>query len=179
LSYSPAYPNSFFVKPLLAQIVALVQRDQASAIAIVNPNLTPISEFHFGPGLRTAFPWMMISASSVSFGEDEFPYTRSQTARVTVALDTGQFDQELAQSNAQDYARVLDMIITTATTADWVTSLPIAQETVPSGMTSPGAVGSVKEVFVLQHQYSLALAQEIQTPVLRVNLALKFRLEEN
>jgi hypothetical protein len=179
MPYTPAYPNTFFAKPLLAQIVAVIQRDQASAIAIVNPQLAPVSEFHFGPGLRTAFPWMTLSASGVSFDEDAFPYTRSSTVRIMLGLDVGQFDTELAQSNAQDYARILDMVVTTATTADWVTSLPITQETVPSGMTRPGAVGSVKEVFVLQHQYSLALAQEIQTPVLRVNLALKFRLEEN
>jgi hypothetical protein len=178
MGYTPAFPNSLFAKPLVNQCIAIIQRDQASAIAIVNPALGPINEFHKGPGLRTAFPWLMLVAAAVSFGEDEHPYTRSQQVGVSLALDVGQFDQEMAQDNAQDYARVLDMIMTTATTADWVTSLPIVQETVPSGVTSPGAVGSVKEVFVQSHEYSLAKTQEIQAPMLRVTLALRFRLEE-
>jgi hypothetical protein len=178
MAYTPAFPNSLFTKPLVNQAIAITQRDQASAIAIVNSSLGPISEFHKGPGLRSAFPWLMLTVSGTTFGEDEHPYTRSQEARLTLALDVGQFDQEMAQDNAQDYARVLDMIFTTATTVDWVTSLPIVHETVPSGMTTPGASGSVKEVFVQSHQYSLAHTQEIQTPILRVTLAVRFRLEE-
>jgi hypothetical protein len=177
MAYTPAY-NPLFAKPVVNQAIAIIQRDQASAIAIVNPALSAINEFHKGPGLRTAFPWLMIAASGVTFSEDAHPYTRSQEARVALALDVGQFDQEIAQDNAQDYARVLDMIVTTATTADWVTSLPIIHETVPGGMTAPGAVGSVKEAFVQSHEYSVAKTQEIQTPILRVTLALRFRLEE-
>jgi len=175
--YTPAY-SALFTKPLVNQAIAIIQRDQASAIAIVNSNLSPIIEFHKGPGLRTAFPWLTLTASGTEFGEDEHPFTRSQEARVTLALDVGQFDQEMAQDNAQDYARVLDIIITTATTVDWVTSLPIVHETAPGGMTTPGAAGSVKEVFVQSHRYSLARTQEIQAPILQVTLALKIRLEE-
>ena len=178
MSYTPAYPNSLFAKPLVNQAIAIIQRDQAGAIAVVNSQLATINEFHKGPGLRTAFPWLMLAASGVTFDEGTHPYTRSQEAGVTLALEVGQFDQEMAQDNAQDYARVLDMIVTTASTADWVTSLPIVHETVPSGATSPGAAGSVKEVFVQSHQYSLATTPEIQAPILRVTLALRFRLEE-
>lgn len=178
MPYTPAYPNSLFAKPLLNQIIAIVQRDQASAISIVNPNLQVISEFHKGPGLRTAFPWLLLATNGVSFDENEHPFARSQEVRILAALDVAQFDQELAQDNAQDYARVLDMIVTTASSADWVTALPIRHETVPIGTTSPSQAGSVKLVFVESHQYSLVSVQEIQSPVLRVTLALRFRLEE-
>jgi hypothetical protein len=178
MGYSPAYPNSFFAKPLLNQAIAIVQRDQASAIAIVNPLLAQINEFHKGPGLRTAFPWLMVAINGVTFDEDAHPFTRSQTARIALALDTGQFDQEMAQDNAQDYGRVLDIILTTATAADWVTALPIVHETVPSGETSPGAIGSVKEVFIESHSYQHVTAQDVQVPLLRVMLSVKFRLEE-
>jgi hypothetical protein len=177
MTYSAAY-NALFAKPLINQCIAIVQRDQASAISAVSPNLPPITEFHKGPSLRTAFPWLVLAVESVAFAEDGHPYARSQKAQVSLDLDVGQFDQEIAQDNGQDYARLLDMIITTATLADWVSPLPIVHETVPSGITTPGAIGSVKEVFVTQHQYSLALTQEIQTPILRVTLALKFSLEE-
>jgi hypothetical protein len=177
MTYTPAY-NSLFIKPLVNQCIAIIQRDQASAIAIVNSNLAAISEFHKGPGMRTAFPWLLVETDGVAFDEDAHPYTRSQKASLSLALDIGQSDQEMAQDNAQDYARVLDMIVTTASVADWITSLPIAHETVPGSVTRPGAAGSVKEMFVASHNYSVVTAQEIQAPILRVTLALRFRLEE-
>lgn len=176
MGYTPAW-NALFAKPLLNQCIALIQRDQASAIAVVNPALAPVGEFHKGPGLRTAFPWLTVSLDGVAFSEDALG-TRQSRPRIAMVLDVGQFDQEIAQDNAQDYARVLDMVISTASTSDWETPLPISQETVPAGITSPNAPGSVKEVFVASHRYGVAALDEIQTPVLRVTLDLDFVLEE-
>jgi hypothetical protein len=175
--YTPAY-NALFAKPLLNQIIAIIQRDQASAIGIVNSVLNPINEFHKGPGLRTAFPWLTLAVDGVTFVREAQAFTRQQQTRVSLALDVGQFDQEMAQDNAQDYARVLDMVITTASTADWQTALPITHETMPGGTTSPNASGSVKEVFVESHHYGLVTQQGIDIPVLRVALAVLFELEE-
>jgi hypothetical protein len=177
MAYTPAY-NALFSKPLLNQLIAVIQRDQASAIAIVNSSLQVINEFHKGPGMRTAFPWLTLAVNHDAFGIDEHPFTRSQRVAVSLHLDVGQFDQEMAQDNAQDYARVLDMIVTTATTADWVTSLPIVHETVPSGMTTPGAVGSVKLVFPESHTYGLVTQEDIPAPILRVAINVLFALEE-
>jgi len=176
MGYTPAW-NALFAKPLLNQSIAIIQRDQASAIAIVNPALAPINEFHKGPGLRTAFPWLTVALEGLSFAEDS-PGTRQSRPRIALTLDVGQFDQEMAQDNAQDYARMLDMVITSASETDWETPLPISQETVPSGTTSPNAAGSVKEIFVQSHDYGTATLDEIQTPVLRVTINLEFTLEE-
>lgn len=176
MPYTPAY-NAFFAKPLLNQLIAIIQRDQAAAIAIVNPALAPISEFHKGPGLRTAFPWLTLAVDTTVF-DLESQQDRAQRCLISLALDVGQFDQELAQDNAQDYARMLDVVITTATTADWETTLPITHETAPSGTTSPNAAGSVKAVLVESHRYGLVSAQGIDIPVLRVTLLLQFQLEE-
>jgi|SRR5579863_2885919 len=176
MSYTPAW-NALFAKPLLNQVIAIVQRDQASAIGIVNPQLAPINEFHKGPGLRTAFPWLTLTADNVSFAQDVLG-TRQSHSRVSLALDVGQFDQEMAQDNAQDYARVLDVVVTSATAADWETPLPIVHETVPGGVTAPSASGSVKEVFVESHSYGVVTLQQIEIPVLRVTLAVQFQLEE-
>lgn len=176
MSYTPAW-KATFAKPLLNQCIALIQRDQSSAIAIVNASLAPIGEFHKGPGLRTALPWLTLSLDGLEFSEDVLG-TRQSRPRIALVLDSGQFDQEMAQDNAQDYARVLDMVVTTASESDWETPLPITHETVPTGMTSPNAAGSVKEVFVASHRYGIATLDEIRTPVLRVTLNLDFVLEE-
>jgi hypothetical protein len=176
MAYTPRW-SARFAKPLLNQCIAVIQRDQASAIGLVNPALAPINEFHKGPGLRTAFPWLTLAVDSLTFAEDVLG-TRESRSRITLTLDVGQFDQEMAQDNAQDYARMLDMVLTTAPGSDWETPLPISQETVPSGLTSPNASGSVKEVYVESHRYSVVTLDEIQAPVLRATLSVQFALEE-
>ncbi|MGH9431170.1 MAG: hypothetical protein ACRD3T_06480 [Terriglobia bacterium] len=174
--YIPAW-NATFAKPLLNQCIAIIQRDQASAISIVNPALQPVNEFHKGPGARTAFPWLTLAADATSFTTGSSDTRQSKTS-VTLALEAGQFDQEMAQDNAQDYARVLDMVVTTASGADWITPLPIQHETVASGITTPPPAGALKDVFVESHRYSQVTLPGIQAPVLRVTLTVLFELIE-
>lgn len=174
--YTPAW-NATFAKPLLNQCIAIIQRDQAAAISIVNPSLQPITEFHKGPGSRTAFPWLTLAADATSFTSGS-PDTRQSKTSVTLSLEAGQFDQEIAQDNAQDYARVLDTVVTTASGADWMVPLPIQHETVPSGITTPPAAGAVKDVFVESHRYSPVTLPGVQTPILRVTLTVLFELIE-
>src|SRR2546422_10412127 len=99
MPYIPAY-SALFAKPLLNQLIAIIQRDQAAAIAIVNSSLQTINEFHKGPGMRTAYPWLTLAVDGIQFVEDEW-HPRREHARVSLALDVGQFDQEFAQDNAQ------------------------------------------------------------------------------
>ncbi len=177
MPFTPAY-NALFAKPLLNQCIAIIQRDQGSAISLVNSSLAAIAEFHKGPGLRTAFPWLTLALDRLAFERETQTYTRHSQAHVALALDVGQFDQEFVQDNAQDYGRVLDMVMTSARSADWETALPITHVTVPGGTTTPGAAGTVKEVFIESHAYSLVTSQQIEAPVLRVTLEVLFELEE-
>jgi hypothetical protein len=177
MPYTPAY-NALFAKPLLNQLIAIIQRDQAAAMAIVNSSLAAISEFHKGPGLRTAFPWLTLAADGTAFDRAAETFTRRHSTRVSLALDVGQFDQEMAQDIAQDYARVLDTVITTAPLLDFTAPLAISHETVPSGTTTPPASGSVKDVFVESHTYGLVTSQQVEIPILRVTLGVLFELEE-
>lgn len=176
MPYTPAY-NATFSKPLLNQLIALIQRDQLAALQIVNPSLSPISEFHKGPGMRTAFPWLALAVDSTKF-DLQCMGTRRSTTRVVLALDAGQLDQEMTQDYGQDYAHTLDMVITTASLVDFTSPLPIVHETVPSGVTTPSELGSVKDVLVVSHSYGLVTLKEVQMPVLRVTLDLQFELEE-
>ena len=187
MPYVNAY-NALFAKPLLNQLIAIIQRDQAGAIAIVNSTLNPINEFHKGPGARTAFPWLTLALDGLAFSEDVAPYPSSGPrvwdAHVSIALDVGQFDQEMAQDNAQDYARVLDMIITSADLngsgpySSWVTALPITHETVPAGFTTPNNPSAFKEVFIASQRYSLTTRNEIETPILTATTSVIFRFQE-
>src|SRR5947207_965201 len=111
-----------FAKPLINQLIAIIQSDQAAGLAAANAEraavgnaaLDPIAEFHKGPGTRTAFPWLTLSVDGVTFEQEAEVFTRQSKCKISLVLDVGQFDQEMAQDNAQDYARMLDMIVTSA-----------------------------------------------------------------
>ncbi len=176
MSYTPAY-SATFSKPLLNQLIAIIQRDQLAALQLVNPSLDPINEFHKGPGMRAAFPWLALAVDSTKF-DNQAHGARKSTTRIVLALDVGQFDQDMAQESGQDYARLLDMVITSASLADFTSPLAILHQTVPSGITTPPVTGAVKDVFIVSHSYGLVTLKEVQTPVLRVTLDLQFELEE-
>jgi hypothetical protein len=171
-----------FSKPLLLQTVAIIQRDQAAAIAAVNSSLNQIAEFHFGRGPRTALPWLAITADGPRFIENDDLSYREGHAILTLDLDAAPIDQETAQQNAHDYARILDMILTSAgpfpSLADWTTVLSVIHPTAPSGSTSPNAVGTIKDVMVLDHKYTAASAEGYSSPLVRASLNVRFHLIE-
>ncbi len=189
MAWTQAY-QALFAKPLVNQLIAIIQRDQASALAVVNAAravdgnqpLSAIAEFHKGPGTRTSWPWLYFEIDSTNFVRSDDKTTRYHEARIRLALDTGQYDQEMAQEDAQDYGWLLDMIITSAgpwpDLSDWTTSLPIQHETVPSGTTAPNAAGTVNDVFIESHKPGPVEVPGIDVPIMRVTLTVIFDLEE-
>jgi len=189
MSWTQAY-NAQFAKPLVNQLIAIIQRDQTAALAVINTAravdgnqpLAAIAEFHKGPGVRTSWPWLSLEIGPTTFVRDDDKAARHHQVRISLTLETGQYDQELAQEDAQDYLRLLDMIITSAgpwpSLCDWTAPLPIQHESVPSGTTVPNTIGSVNDVFVESHVPGQAAVAGIEVPVMRVTLAVLFELEE-
>ena len=110
--------NSAAQKAAINQMIAIIQRDQTDALAIINADratagnddLPPIEEFHKGSAARTALPWLSFGAGVAAF-DRESQQLRKADFTVSMVLDVGQFDQEMAQDNGIDYARMLDGII--------------------------------------------------------------------
>jgi hypothetical protein len=189
MSWNQAYAAQF-AKPLANQLIAIIQRDQAAALSVINTAraadgnqpLSAISEFHKGPGARTGWPWLYLEIGPTNFERGDDKTTRHHQVRINLALDTGQYDQEMAQEDAQDYARLLDMIISSAgpwpSFGDWTTPLPIQHETVPGGTTAPNAGGTVNDVFIESHVPAKVDMPEVDGPVMRVTLTVLFELEE-
>jgi hypothetical protein len=189
MTWTPAY-QAQFAKPLVNQLFAIIQRDQTVALAVINTAraadgnqpLCPITEFHKGPGPRAGWPWLSAEIGPTNFERGEDKGTRHYSVRINLALDTGQYDQEMAQEDTQDYARLLDMIITSAgpwpSLSDWTTPLPIQHGTVPSGKTAPNIAGTVNDVFVESHVPAKVSVPEVDMPVMRVTLTVLFELEE-
>ena len=188
-AWSPAY-QAQFAKPLVNQLIALIQRDQSAALAVINAGraaggnqpLDPITEIHKGPGPRTGWPWLSLEVGGTTFDRSADKTTRHHETRILLALETGQYDQETAQEDAHDYARLLDMIITSAgpwpALTDWTTPLPIQHETTQTGATVPNASGSVSDVFVESHIPNKVSVPGVEAPVMRITLTVLFELEE-
>jgi len=189
MSWTQAY-QAQFAKPLVNQLIAIIQRDQAAALTVINAAraadgnqpLSAITEFHKGPGPRTGWPWLSLEIGPTNFDRGADKAIRHHELRINLALDSGQYDQEMAQEDAQDYARLLDMIITSAgpwpSLGDWTISLPIQHETVPSGATVPNASGTVNDVFVESHAPGQVTPPGIDVPIMRVTVTVLFELEE-
>jgi len=189
MSWLQAY-SAQFAKPLANQLIAIIQRDQASALSVINAAraadgnqpLVPLGEFRKGPGARLGWPWLSLEIGPTNFEHGDDKATRHHEVRLSLALATGQYDQEMAQEDAQDYARLLDMIITSAgpwpSLRDWTTPLPIQHETVPNGVTAPNAAGTVNEVFVESHVPGQVSVPGVDVPIMRITLTVVFELEE-
>lgn len=186
MGWIPYWPNALFAEPLPSQIIAIIQRDQAPALAVVNarraslgnPPLPAVTEFHKGIGAAFQPPWLLITANSNEFDPADYQLIRTESVSVQLDIYIGQYDQELSQDNAFGYIRMLDLVMTSAGLADWVTSLPIQHETVPSGRTVPGQVGSVQAVIPLSQELSIATVQQIEAPLLLATLRYLFVLKE-
>ncbi len=181
MPYTQRY-NAKYVKPLIEQAIAIIQRDQAAAIPLVNASLAQIAEFHKGPVTPVASPWMYLSGGAIEFDQSSWD-SRHYRARIQLALYNPHMDPELGQDLIFDYGRLVDMILTTAgpppSLADWTT--PLSFTWPPGGasqLTGPPAAGTVKEVFVESHDYGLVRVEGIDVPLWRVLVTVLFEMEE-
>lgn len=175
MSFSAAY-NAQFAKPVVNQVIALVQRDQRAALNLVAGTdvLDSIAEYRkdFVPSLR--YPALVVVARQTSFEPAADPGRREETHSLLLALRVVHHQPDELADRAMDYLRALDMVLSSAAYADFETSLPIEHPTVPSGMTAPLAAGSTKDVFVRLHDlgelFQSAAGEMLRTPRLVVEI---------
>ncbi len=189
MSWTQAY-HARFAKPLVNQLIAIMQRDQPAALAVINSAraadgnaaLSPIAEFHKCSTTRTGWPWLYLEIGPTNFIRGDDKATRHHEVRINLILDTGQFDLEMAQEDAQDYAQMIDMIVSSAgpwpALGDWTNALPIQHETVPGGTTAPNSGGTVNDVFIESHVPGPASSAGIEVPMMRITVTVLFELEE-
>lgn len=181
---------AILAKPSLNQAIAIMQKYQQQSINSVNNTLPLVQEWHKGPKVRTAFPWVTVAYEGTAFTEAS-EATREQHLQLVVALEAGNYDSELAQDQAIDYMRMLDFIFTVLSPSqgvpgppsspnfvDWETALPITHESVPAGITVPWKQGTVKQVFIEREEQSVVLREGMELPAIEVSLHLRLDLEE-
>ncbi len=155
---TPRY-QAQFAKVLVNQLVAILQRDQQSALDLINAQrpagraLKPFKAFHKEAAPIQNWPALVLVAQANEFDADSDSDLRSQRVNFFCALALTGTDPEWLSEDAMDYLRAVDIVLTSAALADFYAALPIAHSTVPGGTTTPldPVVSKVEDLRVTRH----------------------------
>ncbi len=148
-----------FAKPLVNQILAILQRDQQEALDIVNAErpagrtLKPIVAFHKEAAPIQNWPALVLVAQEDLFDGASDSDLRTQSIRFFCALAITGSDPEWLAEDAMDYLRMVDMVLTSFPLSEFHTPLAISHRTVPSGETTglDPLVSKVQDLFITRH----------------------------
>ncbi len=155
---TPRY-QAQFAKPLVNQLIAILQRDQQAALDIVNAtrppgrDLRPFAAFHKEVGTVQNWPALVLVAQEDAFDNDSDADLRTQTLRFIAAMAITGTDPEWLAEDTMDYLRAVDTVLTSAPLGDFYVALTIAHRTVPGGQTAglDPAVSKVHDLRVIRH----------------------------
>ncbi len=159
--------NAAFVKPLVTQLLAILQRDQQAALDIINAarppgrDLKPFAAFHKEAAPIQNWPALVLVAQDTAFDAASDPDLRTQSIRFFCAMAITGTDPEWLAEDAMDYLRAVDIVLTSAPLADFYVSLPIDHRTVPDGQTTglDPASAKVLDLRVTRHDLGALVAR--------------------
>ncbi len=155
---TPRY-QARFAKPLVNQLLAIIQRDQQAALDVVNLDrppgrgLKPFASFHKEAAPIQSWPALVLVAQEDAFVADADADLRAQTLRFFCAAAITGTDPEWLAEDAMDYLRVLDMVLTSAPLGDFYAPLPVNHRTVPDAITAglDPTIAKVQDLRVVRH----------------------------
>lgn len=146
-----------FVKPLLRQLMAIVQRDQRAALDWVGGVniLSDIVTYQFSPNTIPQFPAILISPVESIFVQDAVGSVQSAN-QIFCSLACAHQDNQVLAEMVEDYVRALDAIFNVfplSDFSDFYTSIPLVHPVLGNIMTDPLDYGTLKELFIVSHGY--------------------------
>ena len=157
-----------FAKPLVDQLIAILQRDQQAALDIVNAarppgrELNPFQAFHKEVVSVQNWPALVLVAQEVNFNTDSDADLRTQSVRFLCAMAISGADPEWLAEDALDTLRAVDIVLTSTPLADFYAALSIDHRTVPGGETAglDAAVSKVLDLRVVRHDLGVLLTRQ-------------------
>ena len=148
-----------FAKPIVDQLIAIFQRDQQSALDIVNATrpagrpLGPFAAFLKEATPIQNWPALVLVAQQVDFDLVSDIDLRSETLNFYCAMALMGTDPEWLAEDAMDTLRVVDLVLASAPLVDFYTPLPISHTTVPGGTTAglDPAVSRILDLRITRH----------------------------
>lgn len=161
MPFTPRY-QALFASAIVAQAIALLERDFAGAIALQTPPPTrkyPAFQEYRKNLVAVAIntPSIVVAARQTTFLRPDDLGTRPQEHKILLRPEIEDQDPQFVAAAAYDYLRAVDQVMTSATLADWEQPLAITHPTAPSaetvGLAATG--GHVLDVFVEDHDYGV------------------------
>lgn len=148
-----------FARPLVDQLIAILQRDQQAALDIVNATrpagrpLGPFVAFLKEATPIQNWPALVMVPQQVNFDLASDIGLRTETLNFYCAMALMGTDPEWLAEDAMDTLRVVDMVLTSAPLSDFYTPLAISHTTVPSGTTQGlnPAVSKIQDLRIIRH----------------------------
>lgn len=148
-----------FAKQLVNQLIAILQRDQPAALAVINASrppgraLNPFAAFYKEAYAVQNWPALVLVAHSTAFDSNSDIDLRSQTVQFFCVMAITGTDPEWLAEDAMDTLRAVDIVLTSIQFSDFYTPLPITHRTVPGGMTAGlnSAVSKVQDLRIVKH----------------------------
>ena len=148
-----------FAKPLIDQLIAIFQRDQQSALDIVNATrpagrpLGPFAAFLKEATPIQNWPALVLVAQQVTFDLESDLDVRNEALHFFCAVALMGTDPEWLAEDAMDTLRAIDIVLTSAPLSDFYTPLAISHTTVPGGLTAglDPAVSKIQDLQIVRH----------------------------
>ncbi len=156
-----------FAKTLVNQLIAILQRDQQSALDLINAArpagraLKPFKAFHKEAAPIQNWPALVLVAQEARFDPDSDAELRTATFSFICALALTGTDPEWLAEDAMDSLRAVDIVLTSAPLSDFYSALPISHSTAPGGATTPldPAFSKVQDLRVTRHNMGALVAR--------------------
>ncbi len=156
-----------FAKPLVTQLIAILQRDQQAALDILNAArpagraLKPFAAFHREVVTVQNWPALVLVPQDISFDANSDADLRTESIRFICAMAITGADPEWLAEDALDYLRAVDMVLTSAPLADFYTPLAINHRTVPDGLTTPldASISRMLDLRVTRHDLGVLVGR--------------------
>lgn len=163
---TPRY-QAQFAKPLVNQLIALLQRDQQEALDVINAArpagraLKPFAAFHKEAGTVQNWPALVLVPQETTFDTQSDDDLRTQSLHFICAMAITGTDPEWLAEDALDYLRAVDTVLTSAPLSDFYLALAISHRTVPGGQTTPldPAVSRVMDLRVTRHDLGVLVSR--------------------
>lgn len=158
--YSTTYTayGATLTKPLVRQLLALIQRDERAALDFVGgANVLPdFASYQLAPLTIPQFPSVLVVPTDVEFDRDSSGGALRYVARLEVEIAVLNQDPQMLAELAQDYLAAMTALLTSLPLSDFYADhdlrLPIlgAAPAVAAAL----AIGSVKDLWIARHEIS-------------------------
>ena len=159
--------QSGFAKPLVNQLLAILERDQQAALDLVNAGrpsrraLAPFKAFHKEAAPIQNWPALVLIAPETTFDLDSDPDLRTESVRFVCALAITGSDPEWLADDAMDYLRTVDIVLSSAPLADFYAPLAASHRPLPGGETAglDPTVSKILDLRITRHDLGTLVAR--------------------